>query len=85
MGRVTCPHCEISERATAPSQGGPNGITEAAILRGTALMTRLDPERTPQQHEAYVRAIIQGVREHLVQRHLYDAVVGELRRDREAA
>lgn len=82
---MTCPHCEISERATTPSQGGPNGITEAAIQRGAVVMARIDPDRTPEQHEAYVRAVIQGVRHHLVQRHLYDAVVGELRRDREPA
>lgn len=63
---------------------GPNGVTERAIAQGAALMARLDPERTPEQHEQYVRKVIEGIREHLVQRHLYDAVVREMHGKKEA-
>lgn len=64
---------------------GPNGVTDRAIEQGAALMARLDPERTPEQHEGYVRAVVQGIREHLVQRHLYDAVVRELHTSKETS
>lgn len=77
--RRSCPHCGIAEVPCEKSRGGSNGITESAIEAGIALMARMDPERTPQQNEYLVRALINGVRHHLVQRHLYDAVVRELR------
>lgn len=81
----SCPHCELAaEPATEPALGGPNGITESAILRGIGIMARLDKERTPEQHAQYVRAVVQGIREHLVQRHLYDQLVAELRPSRAA-
>lgn len=57
-------------------------ITEKAIRRGVEVMTRADRERTPEQHEKYVRYLIEAIREHLVQRHLYDAVVRELQQER---
>lgn len=82
---MACPHCELAEPSTAPWPGGQNGATEGAIVRGVEVMARLDRERTPEQHEKYVRAVIHGAREHLVQRHLYDAVVAELRPQREAS
>lgn len=80
---MTCPHCELAEPSTAPTLGGQNGVTESAVVRGVEIMARLDRERTPEQHERYVRAVIGGVREHLVQRHLYDALLRELRPQRE--
>lgn len=58
----------------ASARSGPNAITESAIERGIEVMVRLDKDRTPEQHEQYVRAVVQGIREHLVQRHLYDAI-----------
>lgn len=64
---------------------GPSGVTEKAIAQGIAVMARHDKDRTPEQHETYVRAVVQGIREHLVQRHLYDAVVRELNKERGVA
>lgn len=37
------------------------------------------PELAPDQHEEYVRHVLESVSEHLVLRCLYDAVVAQLR------
>lgn len=57
-------------------------MEEKTIRRGVEVMSKLDPERTPEQHEKYVRALLSGIEERLVLRCLYDGVVRELQRAR---
>jgi hypothetical protein len=77
-----CPHCGIMSVSSGRAGGGANGAIEAAIERGAQVMARMDPERTPEQHRYYVRAVVMGIREHLIQRHLYDTIFRQYNRER---
>lgn len=57
-------------------------MEEKVIRQGTAVMARHDPDRTHEQHEKYVRAVLNGIEEHLVLRCLYNAVVEQLHEKR---
>ena len=56
---------------------------DKAIARAVERLSFAEPDRSEEEHERYVRAILDAIDEYLVPRHLYDAVVAELRRAKE--
>lgn len=60
-------------------------MEDKTVRIATEKLSVADPSRTYEEHERYVRLVLQAVEERLVLRCLYDGVVAQLRPAKAAA